>query len=170
MAINVNKSTDRVELPNVVIRGRETSDDGSVGSLINHTITTDVTEDVTGAGPWRNQDPMIFNESVRVTITPDPKFSAASNSARSSGDIVGETSVTNRSNITFGTDSQTYYSLNGKNPKRTKSNLYIGPFTVRRNESGSDNVILKVRTYHQGSWSEVFKTEFRIGRGNTRLV
>ena len=170
MAININKSTDRVEIPTVVIRGRETSEDGSVGSLLNHTITNDITEDSTVAGNWRNQDVMIFKDSVRVTVTPDPKFSAASYSARSSGDIIGETSVTNRSNITFGTSSETYYTVNGKSPKRTKSNLYTGAFTLTRNESGTDNVILKVRTYYQGNWSKVFKTEFRIGRDNTNLV
>jgi len=166
MAININKSTDRVEIPTVVIRGRETSEDGSVGSLLNHTITNDITEDSTVAGNWRNQDVMIFKDSVRVTITPDTKFSAASYSARSSGDIVGET-IKQR---TFGTDSETYYTVNGKSPKRTKSNLYTGAFTLTRNESGTDNVILKVRTYYQGNWSKVFKTEFRIGRDNTNLV
>ncbi len=167
MAININKSTDRVEIPTVVIRGRETSEDGSVGSLLNHTITNDIAEDSTGAGPWRNQDTMIFNENVRITITPDSKFLAASYSPRSSGDIIGETQIENRR---IGTSSETYYTLNGKNPKRTKSNLYTGAFTLRRNESGSDNVILKVRTYYQGKWSEVFKTEFRIGRDDTNRV
>ncbi len=176
MTININKSTDRVEIPTVVIRGRETSEDGSVGSLLNQTITTDIAEDSTGNGPWRNQDTMIFKDSVTITITPDSKFSAADYSNRSSlgvenGSVfVGETSVTNRSNITFGTDSETYYTINGKNPKRTKSNLYIGAFTLRRNESGTDNLILKVRTYYQGKWSKVFKTEFRIGRDNSNLV
>ncbi len=116
---------------------------------------------------------MIFRENVTVTITPDPKFSAANYSNRSSLDVenrsvfVGETQVSDNN---LGLFSETYYTLNGKNPKRTKSNLYIGAFTVRRNESGSDNVVLKARTYYQGSWSEVFKTEFRIGRDNTRLV
>ncbi len=173
MAININQSRDRVEIPTVVLRGRETSEDGSRGGLINHTITNDITEDTTGAGPWRNQDTMIFSGNVRATITPDPKFSVASYSNRSSLDVenrsifVGETQISDRN---LGLFSETYYTLNGKNPKRTKSNLYIGAFIVRRNESGSDNVILKVRTYYQGNWSKVFRTEFRVGRDNTRLV
>ena len=170
MSININKFADRVEIPTVVIRGRETSEEGSVDSLLSHAITNDITEDSTVSGNWRNQDVMRFSGNVRVTITPDSKFSAANYSSRSSGDIIGETSVTKSSNITFGTNSETYYTVNGKNPKRTKSNLYTGAFTLTRNESGTDNLILKARTYYQGKWSKVFKTEFRIGRGNTNLV
>ena len=167
MAINVNKSTDRVEIPTVVLRGAESSEDGSVGSLKDYTITNDIAEDSTVSTNWRNQDAMKFSGNVKITITPDPKFIAASYSVRSSGDIVGETQVNNNK---IGVSSETYYTVSGKNPKRTKSNLYTGPFVLSRNESGSDDIVLKVRTYYQGFWSEVFTTIFRIGRTNTNLV
>ena len=176
MVINVNKSTDRVEIPTVVLRGKEVSEDGeTTGSLRNYTITNDIAEDSTVSGNWRNQDEMRFYGSITVTIISDPKYTSNDYSRRSVGDIVGAVEmVDNKIGMHpsggTGTGSDTYYTLNGKNPKRTKSTVYTGAFTIRRNESGSDNCILKVRTYYNGSWSEVFKTEFRISRDEKRLI
>jgi len=56
----------------------------------------------------------------------------------------------------------TYYTLNGKDPKRTKANLYTGAFTVRQNKSGGDNYILKARSYINGIASPVRRVDFRI--------
>jgi len=171
MAININKSDNIVSMPSVVLRGVESAEDGKLDSERSQTVTNDITE--ISSVSWRNKDAKMFNGNVRVTINPDPKFLAASYSGRSSlavenkTEFVGETQISDRD---YGQFSETYYTLNGKNPKRTKSNLYIGPFIIRRNESGSDNVVLKVRTYYKGNWSKVFKTEFRIGRNNTNLV
>ena len=64
----------------------------------------------------------------------------------------------------LGLESETYYTLNGKDPKRTKTNLYTVPIILRSNTSGSDNIIFKARTYRAGQWSEVRKVEIRIVR------
>lgn len=72
--------------------------------------------------------------------------------------------------VTGNTHAEIYYTINGKDPMRTKSNLYTGVFTIKRNESGSDNTILKARTYVQGRASEVIKVEFMIIRPNENLV
>jgi len=72
--------------------------------------------------------------------------------------------------ITGNTHAEIYYTLNGKDPVRTKANLYTGIFTVKRNESGSANTILKARTYCQGKASKVIKVEFRIIRPDENLV
>ena len=54
------------------------------------------------------------------------------------------------------------YTLNGKDPSRTKYTIYRGSFTLSQNASGSDNIILKARVYRMGQWSPVKTVEVRI--------
>ena len=66
----------------------------------------------------------------------------------------------------------TYYTINGKNPKKTAANLYTGKFTVRQNKSGTDNFVLKARSYINGIASPIRTVHFRIVevQGNYRDV
>ena len=50
--------------------------------------------------------------------------------------------------------AEVYYTLNGKDPIRTKSNLYTEPFTLHRDTAG-DKTIIKVKTYYDGKESEM---------------
>lgn len=62
----------------------------------------------------------------------------------------------------FGEVAEIYYTVNGKDPSRTRSYLYTGQTELLGNSSGSDNTILKARTYYNGKASEVVTFEFRV--------
>jgi len=74
------------------------------------------------------------------------------------------------SNIVIGTDpygkderyAEIYYTLNGKDPKRTKNNFYKGVPLVFYNNNSADKIILKARVYKEGTWSAVSRFEFKI--------
>ncbi len=174
---SVNHKSTRIEKPTVTINAKSVDEiTGVIASNASDYTPNrnDVSELVEGGGDYTNTAERVFYTPVTITITPDPKFSHNSYNSRTSGQFVGATGVVNTfhnpgtgnvQGLNIGLNSETYYTLNGKNPKRTKSNLYTGIFTLRRNEeAGSDNLILKTRTYRAGQWSEVRKVEFRIVR------
>ena len=57
-----------------------------------------------------------------------------------------------------------YYTLNGKDPSRTKSNLYTGPIKLRHNQASGDNVVIKARVYFNGQFSDVSVANIGIAR------
>ncbi|MFA5759749.1 MAG: FN3 associated domain-containing protein [Clostridia bacterium] len=68
-------------------------------------------------------------------------------------------------------EAQLYYTLNGKDPIRTKANLYYGQtITLKANKSGSDNTVIKVKKYAGGQWSDVGIAEVKIVRSNKNAV
>lgn len=162
MAIDINKSTDRIDPPTIVINGQLIdTENGVYASAANQTINTQdvVIEDATDV---RQRETLAFQGDITVTITPDTTWTANSYSNRSSDDIVGSTAPTT-SNVNK--LSETYYTVNGKNPIRTKANLYTGAFTLRANKFGSsDNIVIKARTYQGGQWSDIRKVDVRIAR------
>jgi len=180
--LHVNKESTRVEKPGVTINGKVVGSDGVIIASEDWNPNQNDIEQI-GSAAWSNQAERVYytdgNDWVNITLVPDTKFTAksyytTSESAQYDGAQVGALKFqgvnTVRGNA-LGLESDTYYSLNGKNPKRTKSNLYTGTFKLRRNnEAGSDNIILKARTYRAGQWSEVRKVELRIVRKRSTKV
>jgi hypothetical protein len=165
MAININKSTTRVEPPVITIRGARVDEDGEVAHSTDYvrTVQDVVAEDLT----VRNKEEWVFYDDITVTLTPDSKFDSNVYSNRSVTDFVGKT----RSDIDdVNLKSDTYYTVNGKDPSRTKANLYTGHFVIKRNLSGTDNIILKTKTYVQGQESKTRKIELRIIRRRPNQV
>lgn len=170
MAIDINKSTTRVDPPDVTLRGQliDTTT-GVYRATGNVAVTTQHIRSLNATNTEINhRAEKAFQGMVTVTLTADSDFTANSYSNRTTGtDIIGATAPT-ISNVNQ--KLETYYTINGKAPTRTKANLYTGPFTVRRNESGSDNFILKVCSYCNGLKSEVRTVEFRVARADTTKV
>lgn len=105
-----------------------------------------------------------------------------------STDVTGKV---NKIGSTVNDKVEIYYSVNGKEPQRTKSYLYTGPITFnnnrlhdtvtdsgqakRRNNTGggasSDNVVFKAKAYYKGQWSKTAVAEFRIvkAHGSTTI-
>jgi hypothetical protein len=165
MAIEINKSTTRVEPPMITIRGARVDDNGDVGNSTDsvRTVQDVVQEDNT----VRNREEWVFYDDVTVTLTPDSKFDSNVYSNRSVTDFVGKTRPdTDDVNL----KADTYYTVNGKDPSRTKANLYTGHFVIKRNLSGTDNIVLKTKTYVQGQESKTRKIDFRIIRKRPNLV
>lgn len=165
MAIPVNYMNTRIDPPAFSIVGQKVTSGTYGGGNDTESVTTQ--EVVISGTDVTKRSEVVFRGDVTVTITPDSTYTANSYSNRDSADFVGATTVSNNEVARY---SETYYTVNGKDPIRTKANLYTGAFTVRRNLSGSDNFILKARTYCQGQWSEVNKVEIRIIRTNDNNV
>lgn len=172
MTIQINHSSNRVDPPAFSIVGQRVSNPALIGGTGtygggNETEVVNTQEVVISGTDVTKREEIVFAGDITVTITPDTTYTANSYSNRSATDIVGATTVSNNA---VGEKSETYYTTNGKDPVRTKANLYKGAFTVRRNLSGSDNFILKARTYCQGKWSPINKVELRIIRSNENNV
>lgn len=166
MSIEINKSDSRLEAPSVTLSGKVIDETTGLYADTSSTARSSL-ETVVDGTTVTKQSVLNFYGDVTITLTPDSKFDANSYTNRESGDIIGATAVSDNK---VGLKSETYYTVNGKDPSRTKSNLYTGAFIVKHNKSGSDNFVLKARTYCQGKESPVMKVEFKINRADSSVV
>jgi hypothetical protein len=171
MAIEINKSDSTVQAPSISVSGILITEGvkASASSTSNFTTVKVTTEVTDGVSSITNRDESIFFENVTVTITPDSTFTAETygnvtpynETATSTLSVEGKNIVTNSE---VSSKSSTYFTLNGKDPSRTKATLYTGSFQIRRNASGTDNTVLKARTYVRGQSSPVMQVDLRIVR------
>ncbi len=54
------------------------------------------------------------------------------------------------------------YTLNGKDPSRTKYQIYKGEFNIKTGTASNSLISLKARTYERGKWSDVILVQFKI--------
>lgn len=54
------------------------------------------------------------------------------------------------------------YTLNGKDPCRTKFKIFQDEFVIRKGTIGSEKVILKARLFTRGKWSDITSVEFKL--------
>jgi len=177
MAIKINHQGDPngyIHPPEVRISGKEVnSSDGTLDSITRIYSRDNIrligSETQTTARDVDHRASDAFLRSVTVTILPDTSSGFSDN--QSTWRKTVEDREVNNNNVFVGeqpgslTQNETmytYYTVNGKDPKRTKANLYTGPFTVRQDKSGCDNYILKVRSYIHGISSKVKTVDFRI--------
>ena len=113
---------------------------------------------------FTQQDVILMNGATVVEIAdPDGKTPPT----YGSGDFVGGKPF---SGTTIGNNLEIYYTINGKDPVRTKAYLYTGSFELNDNKSGSDNTIIKARSYYRGQWSDVAKIELRISNVSATIT
>jgi hypothetical protein len=55
-----------------------------------------------------------------------------------------------------------YYTVSGKDPKRTKNVLYLQPIVITQNETINDNTLLKAKVYREGNESDVMAVNIII--------
>jgi len=157
-------------------------------NAINHTVTISGTE-VTGVNGFntnlKSRIPTFYvaaGESVTVTITAPTTWKDTTNTELTvtgttyrddSADktFLGKSNHAADSNgVVVNADSETFYTLNGKEPSRTKTNLYSKAFTITANMTGSDNTVLKARTYWRGVRGEVTVAQIKVYRPDTTKV
>lgn len=173
MAIKVNYAADRIVPPTIVLRGFKVNETTGVVSnrIQDFTIdqldtTTDI--NVTDHTEVTNRGLYAFLGDVQVSFVSDPKFTANTYGGLHPDEVfIGKRDIDKDE---VNSTSETYYTINGKDPVRTKANLYTHHFRVRRNLSGTDNIILKAKTYVNGLASEVSMVEFRILKENEKRV
>jgi hypothetical protein len=163
MAITINHPSTRVDPPSVTLNGKQVTSGEYANTAADVSATTEVSNRDGDSSLIQKQDVILFWGDVTVTLTPDTTWTAASyNEANQDREFVGKKNTGSSREVNA--QSETYWSVDGKDPVRGRSSLYTGPFTLRRNLSGIDNIVLKARTYCNGLKSEVTKVEFRIGR------
>jgi len=176
MTIKINQKNIKVDPPRITLYGQKITAPyhNQKGAYDTDTIST--LEEVIGVEQHglttvRKRESLLYRSDVDITFVLDKTYTlqtygASRYATRSGNRFIGAM----QPGITGNTHAEIYYTLNGKDPVRTKANLYTGIFTVKRNESGSANTILKARTYCQGKASKVIKVEFRIIRPDENLV
>jgi len=171
-----NNPNQRVDAPEVSIGGNEVdTTDGTYNSITrvysrdHQRVIGNETQIAAKDIDHRALD--VFRNSVTITINQDVSNRKGFQNNQPTWRKTVEDQDPNDKNVFFGEQSggltqnetmYTYYTLNGKAPKRTKANLYTGPFTVRQNKTGGDNVVLKARTYINGIASPVRRVDFRL--------
>jgi hypothetical protein len=82
------------------------------------------------------------------------------------GMIIGRGDVTE-----VGKNAEVYYSVNGDDPLRTKTNIWTGqPVTIRYNLTGAGNCTLKFKTLYQGRTSDTLVIKLQIARPEKTIV
>lgn len=171
MAIEINKpANDKVSPPEVVLTGSLIHKTGRVNPQSITTLTeNNISQE--SALVFRQDDELLYSEQITVELRPDNAFTASDYGVKARKDLIDYNEVPtttinilgpNPEHLRVNNESETYYTLNGKDPSRTKRNLYTGSFKIRRNSSGTDNIILKSRTYVRGHASAVRTVKLRI--------
>ena len=158
MAVTIPSDKGKPGLPRFQLTGEKITGENPATSttLTNETIDAWVVKD---GQNFTKQDTITMSQSVEITIIDADGGGNTIPSYDTDGDFVGGTPFNGK---TIGGNWEIYYTLNGKNPSRTKVYLYTGPFTLSDNKSGSGNTIVKARAYKNGLWSDVSKIELII--------
>jgi hypothetical protein len=159
MPIFINHRTTRVQPPNITLTGQRVRHARGTYNADQDTEAVHTDKVRVSGTDVRTRTRLDFRGRVRVRITPDDNWPSRTYNRRVLGDVVGRAV---QDNSHFGQRSETYYTLNGKDPVRTKANLYTGRFDIYRNGPGSGTIVLKARTYCQGYVSEVRTVEIKI--------
>jgi len=186
MAITVQKIT----APNIVITGTRVTKAGDsltdVGTASTYTTAAVVSQSVgktfvngsyvdESGHQYTSNEPLIFVNSVEVDFTSVYNLKTTTEAANFGGSIpanwevgeiqdnvyvVGETDNDSPSDAGL---AEIRYTINGKDPSQTRSRRYYGTSaTLNSNLSGGDNLVLKVRIYRNGEWSNVKEAVLRI--------
>ncbi len=187
MAIHINKveNNTRIRFPRIRLTGVIVDPvDGTydLSSVVDYNPSGDIktiadnssvvnirTAQITQNGTtFTRRDEIIFRESVNLSFTYDSQYTNNPYPTGTTYSFVGEKTQPLSS---FNLDQEIYYTLNGKDPKRSKKYLYTGgDIRIRRNTTGSDKTKLKVRAYALGLISPVVIVEFRILKSNPLRV
>lgn len=157
MSISIPSEYAKPEKPIIKLTGTKYNTvDGTTTSLSATAQTTNIAQSgltVTKQGP--------VTMVGEVTVTLAAGGSEVLSTQDTTHNFVGELNM--GTDLKVGDERQIFYTLNGKDPKRSKNYLYREPFAISKwNKTGSDNTIIKARTYYAGVWSDVEKIELRI--------
>ncbi|MCK5763848.1 MAG: hypothetical protein KAH05_06995 [Clostridiales bacterium] len=157
MSITIPSDKGKPGLPQFKLTGEKIISENPAESttLTSSVVPAWIVKDGTS---FTQQDVIIMSESVEIEIV-DADGGGNVIPSYTDGDFMGGKPF---NGTTIGGNFEIYYTLNGKDPVRTKAYLYTGKFDLSTNQSGSDNTIIKTRSYINGLWSEIAKIELRI--------
>ena len=154
------------------------------------------TIEIGGVTTFKQEKILTFDKRARIIIT--AQVSPKANYIRESGvldSLTFEGNQANNNREAVNRYAETYYTLNGKEPVRTKAHLYnyldmtdatydgnpsaedssllnlldLG-FILSASPAGSDLITLKAVTYHNGNKSRVAIAKFKIARPQGHLT
>jgi hypothetical protein len=145
------------ELPKVYLSGTKVNATTGVESSVTDLQAINSVSS-TGTNEYTKQDTLIFKDSVTVTLTTTLEQKNYADYSDTDNNRVGE--LTNPSNVN---KAEIRYTINGKDPSRTKFYRYGDAFTLRRGTNhDSDSITLKARIYRQGVWSNAITVKLRV--------
>ena len=191
--------------PTIWLVGRDisTNDMGNFSGRVDHAKHIEPLNSLTIGGftEFRQDKILTFDQRVRIIITTivTPRATYFRESGSFSGlEFEGSPSI-GRNKSTMNQEAETYYTLNGKDPIRTKANLYnyldlndaktttnpssgapdndydylnlpsLG-FLFSASPTGSDFITIKAKTYQLGNESRISIARFKIARPKGSLV
>ena len=167
MAITVQK----LKTPNITLTGRIVHLASGKVAAANSTYTGGNTDVRVSGNVVTNSSEVVFRDGVILRFVPKyPQYSYNPNSPEDENEtkMVNE-SVSKGSKV--GQNSETWYTINGKDPVRTKSYLWQGKDIVLQHSKGTnDTMIIKAKTYYLGQVSDIASLEVRILRKNSNIV
>lgn len=146
-------------------------DDGNTTTSVTSGLTFQG-DDVqsSGSNTYETEPVQVFNSNVNVAFSSSYTFNSLSAVTKPNGVVVYSENMNGDGNTGMtaaaarAKSAEIRYTLNGKDPSQTKSNIAKSNVTLQlnRNYSGDDNTILKARVYYQGQWSPVTTVKIRI--------
>jgi len=174
------ESNRKLEMPQIRIKGTRIVFTTGTGTGQPRRTTQSYSEWVTTSktrkeknAKYRNPDLVIRNDSVltfqgTVKIKMRTPNTSLKDYARQQRLFQSENNSKNNDLIEIGEINPTSgkgeirYTLNGKDPSRTKYKIYKNDFKIKNGTIGAEKVILKARLYTRGRWSDVTSVEFKI--------
>lgn len=180
--------------PTILVTGTRIHVNGATGREVlprTDYTSTAIADNVTGSDSsqsWTNSGPIYMLAPFTFTITtayPQANWTGTINALSIPYDNGDHDLVINTptNHIVLGGDSnlastrpshaELVFTVNGKDPRRTKGKIYRTAQHVHNNtgSSSSDNIIIKARVYYAGQWSTTRTVEFIVvGDPNTRTI
>jgi hypothetical protein len=167
-----NVTITKLTAPNILLSGTQITDTKDTQTTVEVSLNQGTSiQNITstfGAGTteYKENNVLVFRDKVQVVM--NSSYTAQAESAAvtaaaaalvAAGKEVNYGKFRDATNVNL---AEIRYTLNGKDPSRTKFHIYRDSFYIKTNKSGSDNTILKARVYYQGQWSDVVTVELKI--------
>ena len=142
--------------PRIFVTGTRVLNDGSTTEVSDYELFNNKRQ--TGDSTFQSETTFMFYGSVSVTMTTDLDTKNYGDYSDRQDARVGK--FLDESNKP---KAEIRYTVNGKDPSRTKFTIYSDAVTLRKGvNQADDNIPLKARTYYRGQWSETVSVKLKI--------
>ena len=141
--------------PRIHFSGTRILADGSLVNVSNYSIDTQY--ETLGDRSYKTAPVLSFKGPVTVSMTCDYALKNYAQFTQNDRTFVGE--LTEGVNAT---KAEIRYTLNGNAPTTSKSYIYMKPFVLNSNKSGSDNTKFKARVYRDGTIGDIYEVTIDI--------
>jgi hypothetical protein len=141
--------------PTIYFTGTRILDDGSLVDVSAYHIGTQY--ETLGDLSYKTAPVLKFKGAVTISMGCPYELKNYAQFTQNDRTFVGE--LTEGVNAT---KAEIRYSYNGNAPTTSKSYIYMKPFVLNSNKSGSDNTKIKARVYRDGVAGEIYEVTIDI--------